>query len=210
MVSGGNVMRVEYLTEGKPIGSETAQKLTVESIDNHVYYYAKVDEDRTLAMLKQVRELDTRLRSEHISRGLPAEAAATPIWLHIQSGGGSLFAGFSAADQLMSIKTPIYSIVEGYCASAATLLSVACTKRYILPNAFILIHQLSNIMWGKYEEFKDEMHLMDMAMQRLVLFYHARTKMRKAQIKKVLQRESWFNPQEAIDLGLVDEILEGE
>jgi len=184
-----------------------APKLTVESIDNHVYYYAGVDEDRVLAMIKKVREIDSVLRNEYISRALPAGTPPTPIWLHIQSPGGYLFSGFSAADQLQSIATPIYSIVEGYCASAGTLISTACTKRFILPNAFMMIHQLSSAMWGKYEEFKDEMHLMDMLMEKLTRFYVPRTKMKEDQIKNLLQRDSWFNAEGCIALGLVDEIL---
>ena len=189
-------------------GSEEKQpKLTVESVDNHIYFYAHVDTDRTLAMLKSIREIDTKLRNEYISRSLPEDMPLTPIWLHVLSGGGDLIAGFSTADQLETIATPIYSVVEGYCASAATLISVACTKRFILPNAFMLIHQLSSVMWGKYEEFKDEMHFLDMAMERLVGFYSVKTKMDETTVRALLQRDSWYNAKECVELGLVDEIL---
>lgn len=121
-------------------------KLTVESIDNHVYFYAVVDSDRSLALMRVIREIDVKLENEHGSRNLPPDFPRTPIWLHIHSYGGELFAGLGVADQLQGIRTPIYSIVEGCTASAATLIAMACTRRYIMPTAFILIHQLSSFM----------------------------------------------------------------
>lgn len=182
-------------------------KLTVESVNNHIYFYANVDSDRTLDLIKRVRELDTFLIGERLSMSLPDEFPLTPIWLHIQSDGGVLFSGFSMADQLAAINTPVYSVIEGSCASAATLISLACTRRYILPNAFMLIHQISGFMGGKYEEFKDEMNLMDMAMERLVNFYVARTNMDEDRVRELLKRDTWFDAHQALEHGLVDEIL---
>ena len=103
--------------------SEESSRLTVETVDNHIYFYADVDSDRCLALIRAVRETDSELRTEHLSRGLDGEPL-TPIWLHIHSYGGSLFAAFSLADQLAMIKSPLYAIVEGIAASAATLIAM--------------------------------------------------------------------------------------
>lgn len=197
-------------TSDEPKAEVETPKLTVESAGNHVYYYATVDSDRVLAAIKQIRELDTSLRVEYLSRNMLKGTSQTPIWLHIQSGGGSVFAGFAFADQLTAIQTPVYSIVEGYTASAATLISVACTKRFILPNAFMLIHQFSTFMLGKYEEFKDEMKLQDMAMVKFVEHYAKHTKMKRKEIKTLLQHDSWFDAEQCVKLGLADEIIGGE
>ncbi len=123
--------------------------LTVEAVDNHIHFYSGVDSDRCLALMRAIRETDNRLRNEYISRDLPDNHPMTPIWLHISSFGGSALDAFSVADQLKTIKTPIFSIVDGYCASAGTLLSMSCTKRFIRPMSFMLIHQVSSMMWGK-------------------------------------------------------------
>ena len=190
-----------------PKTSSEAPKLTVESVDNHIYFYAYVDSDRCLAVMRTIRELDNTLGREHLSRNLPKNHPQTPIWLHINSGGGSLFDALAVADQIQRIETPIYSVVEGYSASAATLLSMSCTKRFIQPSAFMLIHQLSSVMWGKYEEFKDEMNLLDMAMETLIKFYVKNSKLKENKIRKLLQRDSWFDADECIKLGLADKIL---
>ncbi len=182
-------------------------RLTVERHNNHIYYYADVNTDRTLDLIRQIREMDDWLCNERRSRWLADGQDPTPIWLHIQSGGGSLFAGFSVADQLATVETPVYSVVEGYCASAATLISVACKKRFILPNAFMLIHQLSAVAWGKYEELQDEMNLLDMAMGRLTEFYVSRTKMTEEEVRVLLKRDSWFNSTQCLERGLIDEVI---
>ncbi len=196
----------EKVSEGPKAHEDKTPKLTVESIDNHVYFYAEVDEDRTLAMLKQIREIDTKLRNERLSRNLPDDIPATPIWLHIHSYGGYTLAGFGAADQLAQIPSPIYSIVEGCCASAATSISCACNKRFIMPSAFMLIHQFWSIAWGTYEEFKDDMKFQDMLIERLRSFYVARTKMDYDKVTELLKRDSWFDAKQCVKLGLVDEI----
>ena len=186
--------------------SDGASRLTVETVDNHIYFYADVDSDRCLALIRAVREADSKLRAEHLSRGLDGEPM-TPIWIHIHSYGGSLFAAFSLADQLRMIKSPLYTIVEGIAASAATLIAMSCDKRFILPNSFMMIHQLSSFMWGKYEDFKDEMGLQDKLMERLISFYAEKTTLSKKDVKKMLKRDFWMDAEECVTKGFVDEIM---
>jgi ATP-dependent Clp protease protease subunit len=188
--------------------SSDSSRLTVETVDNHIYFYADVDSDRCLALIKEIREVDSELRVEHISRGLEGQPL-TPIWLHVNSYGGDLFAGFSLADQLSMIESPVYSIIEGICASAATLITMSCEKRYILPNSFMLIHQLSGFVWGTHEQFKDEMKLQNKAMERLVQFYADHSKSDVDKIRDMLQRDFWMDAEGCVAEGFVDEIMGG-
>jgi len=187
-------------------GDTSEKTLTVERVDNHIYFYAYVDSDRCLDLLKQVRELDTELRAEQISRGLE-DGPMTPIWLHVHSYGGDLFSGFSTSDQLKRIKSPIYAVVEGIAASAATLIALSASKRYILPNSFMLIHQLSALMWGTHEQFKDEMELQKRAMDKLIAFYIERSKLNEEELRDLLKRDYWMDAEAAVERGFVDEIL---
>jgi len=195
---------VEY--KANSAKDDEAPRLTVETVDNHIYFYADVDSDRCLALMRALRRTDARLRTEYAARGLEG-MPATPIWLHIHSYGGSLFSGFSIADQLTMIKSPIYSVVEGICASAATLIAASCTKRYILPNSFMLIHQLSSFMWGTHEQFKDEMTLQSKAMDRLVEFYAKHSKLTVDEIRAMLTRDFWIDAETCVKHGFADEIM---
>lgn len=204
-------MYIPNISSSRPVRhvrdrADEVRRLTVETVDNHIYFYADVDSDRCLAVIREIRRVDADLRAEYLSRGLEG-TPLTPIWLHIYSYGGDLFAGFNMADQLATIKTPIYSIVEGICASAATLIAMPCTKRFILPNSFVLIHQLSSLVWGTHEQFKDEMGLQQKMMDRLVEFYASRTTTSAEEIRSMLTRDFWMDAETCVRLGFADEIV---
>lgn len=182
-------------------------RLTVEQVDNHIYFYSGVDTDRCLALIRSIRSLDSQLRNERATRDIPDDHPAVPIWLHIHSGGGDLMAALGVVDQIPRFKTPIYSIVEGMCASAATLISMACTQRYITPRSHMLIHQFFSIMWGTYEQFKDDMVLQKSLMSQLVQFYSGHSKLGRKEVRKILKHDSWFNAEQCLAHGFVSETL---
>lgn len=198
---------MNILPKAAVVASADSKPLTVETIDNHVYFYSEVDTDRCLDLIRQIRMVDDRLVNERASRELPDEHRV-PIWLHINSGGGDGFTGRAVADQLKRIQSPIWTIVEGYCASAATFISMVGTRRFILPSSFMLIHQASSWKFGSftYTEMQDEMALFDKFMEGVTAFYVDRSKMTLEQVKEALKRDTWMNAQEALENGLVDEI----
>lgn len=187
---------------------EGGSSLTVERVDNHIYFYSEVDMDRGLALIKHIRAADEDLRVERDSRSLPADFPHIPIYLHINSDGGELFTGLAIADQLETIKSPIYSIIEGYAASAATFLSVVCTKRFITRKSLFMIHQMSSAHWGTHEAFEDNIKLQNMAMENMIDLYEKHSKLKRDKIEEMLKRDSWMNAKTAIKNGFVDEIFE--
>lgn len=191
-----------------PKAEEGAIELTVSTVGNHVYFYSSVGADRSLALMRALREVDSTLRAERAARDLPDDHPATPIWLHVYSGGGGVFAGFNLADQIKTIQTPIYSVVEGLCASAATLISMSCTRRYIRPRSIMMMHQIGSVMWGTYEQLKDEMKLLDILMEQLTQFYVEHSQLDAEKVREMLKRDTWLSAEEALAAGLVDAVLE--
>ncbi len=185
----------------------TDPKLTVMSSDNHVYFYSDVNSDRCLDLVRNLRDIDVLLINQRDSRMLGDEHPFVPIWLHINSNGGDLFTALAVADQINMLQSPVYSIVEGCAASAATLISTSCTKRYILPSSFMLIHQLSTMFWGKHEDFEDEIVIQNMAMEAIVNVYAKNTKMSEEFLRESLRRETWMDANDCVKLGLADEIM---
>ncbi len=203
---------MDELSDNNPKGSleNDSPRLTVESFANHVYFYSDVDDDRCLALIKTIRDLDDFYRTQRATQMLPSTYPLTPIWLHINSRGGDLFAGLSIADQLSMIKSPIYTVVEGICASAATFISLSGTRRFILPSSFMMIHQPSTGFSGTFAEFKDESRFQEMAFELLMNLYTSKTKMKSEEVEKMLQGNSWFSASQALENGLVDSILIGD
>jgi ATP-dependent protease ClpP protease subunit len=139
--------------------------------------------------------------------GLKLGVEPPPIELHIHSDGGSVFSGLAAMDYILRCKTPVHTYIDGSAASAATLMSIAGKKRFIHKNSFMLIHQLSTFLHGKYEEFKDEIRNQEMLMDTIRRSYKQYSKMSDDEIKELLKHDLWLDSKTALDFGLVDEII---
>ena len=59
-------------------------------------------------------------------------------------------------DLIKNLNNPVHTYVDGFAASAATLLSLSGEKRFMTKNSLMLIHQLSSGFMGKFTEIKDE------------------------------------------------------
>ena len=111
--------------------------------ENHLYFHTEVSEnsvDEVKKLLRQYWNKFDKIMKSHTC----VEFKPKPLYLHIFSPGGCVYSGFSLYDFIIEYKKkiPIYTVVEGRVASAATFISVAGTKRFMTPNSYILIHQL--------------------------------------------------------------------
>tara|TARA_Y100000310_G_scaffold320702_1_gene377418 strand:- start:238 stop:861 length:624 start_codon:yes stop_codon:yes gene_type:complete len=188
-----------------PLVGSTDKNNIVETTNNRIYYYSEVSRQKILTLNKSLKSLNDNLINQ--AQLLSLEEPAN-IYLHINSFGGSVFAGLSAVDYVRSCDVPVYTVVEGCAASAATLFSVVGTHRQIRSNSFMLIHQISSSMWGKYEEMKDDMENCDLFMRIIKDIYHEHTKIPKKKLKEILKHDLWFDAETCLEYGLVDEIIQ--
>lgn len=174
----------------------------VEVVQNHIYFYAEIGREEVLKLNKTLR--DTAISLFNTAQTQNIEPAN--IYLHINSYGGSLFAGLAALDEIVNCQIPVHAIVDGCAASAATLLVVPAKKRIIRRHGFMLIHQLSYVFWGKYNEFVDEKKNLDRLMAMLKEVYREYTKMDMDKLGEILDHDLWFDAATCLEYGLVDEI----
>ena len=130
-----------------------------------------------------------------------------PIHLHIQSGGGTLMPTFYVCDLIKSLDTPVYIFIDGFVASAASLISVCGSKRYMTKHSFMLIHQLQSQSSGKFSEMKDEIQNLDFFMENVEDVYIQNSNITKYELRQLLSNELWINSSECLRLGLIDEII---
>jgi ATP-dependent Clp endopeptidase proteolytic subunit ClpP len=178
----------------------------LEIANNRIYFYSEIDRASILTLNKNLHDM----HSEHITFAQKTGIATpVPIRLHINSYGGSAFAGLAGMDEIAAVSkdVPIYTIVDGCCASAGTFLSIVGTKRYINKHAYMLIRQLSGVAWGKYEELKDEMLSIEKIMKMIKDLYKERTNLPEKKIEDILKHDIWFTAEECLHYGLVDEII---
>ena len=176
----------------------------VEADENRVYFYSNVGEKEVFELVKLLRSMDVEMQALSLRLGIDA----IPIQLHIHSGGGDLFSGLAAIDTISTLKTPIHTYVQGSVASAATLMSVCGTKRFMYKNSLMLIHQIStSMLYGKYHEFLDEIENQNMLMDKVKAIYMDKTKLKEKQLDEMLQHDLWLSADKCLLLGLIDEIL---
>lgn len=176
----------------------------IDSVNNRIYFYTHITSESILRLTKSLMDLDAKHISDAI---LNSEDSFRTIWLHINSPGGFILDGLAAMDQISMTKSPVCTVVDGICASAATLISIKGKRRLIKPNSFMLIHQLSSGLWGTYEEMKDGQKNADKLMALLTTIYTKNTKIPAKLLKQILQRDLYFDAKESLKYGLVDEII---
>lgn len=173
--------------------------------NNHIYFYSEVTRETIFELIMYIKEAE----EENLITALKLHLDTIPIFLHINSKGGSVFDAFNAIDVIQSCRMPIHTIVEGATASAGTLMSVVGEKRYMTKNAFMLIHQLSSVCWGKMSEIEDEFENLQELTEKIKEIYSENTKIPKKELSKLLQHDLWLNSSKSLKYGLVDELWMG-
>ena len=191
-------------TKKKATNASDGAMDTVEGEDNIIYFYSSVDQKANFRLNKEISSIGRQMEMVAVKLGMEVPP---PLHLRINSYGGSVFAAFGSIDYIMKSKTPIYTYVDGCAASAGTIMSVCGEKRFMGENAYMLIHQLSSGMWGKYQELQDDMKNSDNLMKRIKEIYDAKTKIPKTKMDDLLKHDLWWDAKTCLKYGLVDEIL---
>jgi ATP-dependent Clp protease protease subunit len=131
------------------------------------------------------------------------------ISLYIQSPGGVINSGLAIYDTMQLIRAPVSTICVGMAASMATVLLSAGAKgkRYALPNATIHMHQASGGVQGQASDIAIAAReiLRQQEIIRDILVRH--TGQPPEKITHDTDRDFYLNPQQAVEYGIIDEIL---
>ncbi len=184
-------------------------KLNVYAYDNHIYLYSSINKENIIKLNNLI--IDINKKVVNANKDYPMfKIEPKPIYLHINSYGGCIFSAFTAIDFITNSSIPIYTIIEGASASAATLISVCGKKRYMCKNASMLIHQLSSGMIGKMSTLDDQYINLNEMMKKIKDIYLTNTTIKKTEIDKLLKHDLWWDLTKCKKYGLFDEIWTGE
>ncbi len=141
---------------------------------------------------------------------LEAEDPEKDIYLYINSPGGSVSAGLGLYDTMRHIRPDVATICMGLAASMGAFLLSAGTKgkRMILPNARVMIHQPSGGAQGQATDIeiqaKEILYLKDMLNK--AMSDHTSQPLEK--IKEDTERDFFMSPEEAVEYGIVDKVID--
>lgn len=133
------------------------------------------------------------------------------LTVEINSPGGSMFAGFEMYSVLLGAECDTEAEVQSLAASAASTAMLGCRRVKATPVAQVMIHNPAVTADGnQYDHRKTAEELAGFAQSILNAYeLKCRGKRTRAELETMMDSETWFSVQEAVEAGLVDEIIGG-
>lgn len=156
------------------------------------------------------REVDDEIANELVAKMTILDAQShDPIWLYINSPGGSITAGMAIYDQMMACESPIHTACKGMAASMGQFLlsSGAPGKRFIFPRARVLMHQPSGGIGGKETDVRIDAELIKSMRKQMAELTASQTGRTVDEICKDNEYDHWYTAGEALEYGFVDHVV---
>jgi ATP-dependent protease ClpP protease subunit len=135
-------------------------------------------------------------------------AMSGPINLRINSPGGDVFAARAIQAAMDAHDGEIVAHVDGYAASAASLIAVAADRCMMASGAFMMIHKAWTISMGNADDMLSSAELLEKIDGTLAETYAAKAGGDASHFADLMRGETWFTAQEAVAGGLADEVVE--
>lgn len=134
------------------------------------------------------------------------------ITIHINSVGGSLYAGLAIYNRLRSISANVITVNDALAASAASIIFQAGNTRKVHAGSNLMIHGAAGFLYGYYQvpDLKDAIKGLESANKTAAAAYAQATGKDAASVKSMMDKETWMTGQEAVDAGFADEVIDGE
>lgn len=164
-------------------------------IGNKIYLYGQILQDYTDKMfLQDLAEVEG------------------DIELHINSVGGDIFASIAIGNATKSYAGNVTCIIDGLCASSATIISSTCKNVVMANNALMMVHNPLSELYGLYnaEQLEKVKNTLNKIGESVTALYCAKTGLSSEEIAEILKNETWFNAQEAVEKHFADSIADND
>jgi ATP-dependent Clp endopeptidase proteolytic subunit ClpP len=162
----------------------------IKVIGNKIFFYCDVDDDT-------VFEFVTVLHGMEHHRD---------ITIFIKSDGGDVYAGLCAMDHIKSHPAHITTVADGLCASSATLMLFGGNKRLTMPNARILIHQVTSEFSGKFDDLKAEKRNLNAIMKQIRSIYSENSSIPEEKLDRYMEKDIFLSSSTCIAYGIVEDV----
>lgn len=180
------------------------------SIDNRkdknlaeLYIYGDIEDNKIF---------DEDVTPKEVKNALDSFENVKTIDLHINSGGGSCFAGNAIFNVLDSYRNKhgvtINTYIDGLAASMASGIACVGDTIYAAENSLVMVHRPLCVCVGNADDFQKKIALLEKTEQTLLSNYMRKFKGTEDELKELLKNETWLTAEEAKEYGFVDEILE--
>lgn len=177
------MQKKEYLSQRKIVFSYDIEDIVLDDIILYILIWNKED------------------------KNLPTEARK-PIWIYLDSPGGSVIKGLNVIDVIKNSKTPVYTVCLSQCASMAFHIFISGNKRYCFKNSVLLIHDGQVSIENSSSKAKDTMKFIDNLDERIKQHVLSHTNITSDFYESIYDTEYYlFGNAEGKELGCVDYII---
>jgi ATP-dependent Clp protease protease subunit len=138
------------------------------------------------------------------------EAVTGDITVYINSPGGDFFAASQIYTMLKDYNGQVLVKVDGIAASAAAVIAMAGDMVCMSPTAMLMIHNPSTFVWGEESDMQKGIEMLAEVKEAIINAFEAKTGLERKQIAQMMDAETWFSANKAVELGFADEILYSE
>ena len=170
--------------------------------------YSRLLKDRIIFLGQDVNEATANIVVAQLLF-LQAQDAKKDIFFYINSPGGSVYDALAIYDTMQYVTNDVQTVGIGVQASAAAFLLSSGTKgkRFLLPNATVMIHQPSSGTRGKVTDMEIDLKESLRIKQRLNEIMAANTGQSVDKIKNDMERDYWLTADDAKKYGIVDGVI---
>jgi ATP-dependent protease ClpP protease subunit len=129
------------------------------------------------------------------------------IEVEINSGGGDVYAGSEIYTALKSYTGNVVVKIVGIAASAASVIAMSGKKVLMSPTAQFMIHNVWSMAAGDYRDFEHEAEVLKGHNASIANAYMLKTGMKQKELLDLMNKESYFNAQQALKNKFIDEIM---
>jgi len=126
------------------------------------------------------------------------------VW--INSPGGDCIAAAQIYNMLTEYKGKVTVFIDGLAASAASVIAMAGDEIVMSPVSLMMIHNPSCIAWGDSEDLRKEAEILDEFKESIINAYEIKTGLSRVKISHLMDCETWFNANKAVEFGFADRI----
>lgn len=129
------------------------------------------------------------------------------ITILINSPGGESYTALGIYDLISACNRNVIGVVTGIAHSGASLILQACKKRIMTKNSNLMLHKSSIQIAGYVDNAQEALNTFKKVDERYYEIYSEKSGEKKEKIEDMAHKDKYFHAQEALEAGLVDEIL---
>jgi ATP-dependent Clp protease protease subunit len=170
--------------------------------------WVKNEDSRTLyfdGYIAQDSWFDDDITPKKFKAELAAEAGDISVWLN--SPGGDVFAASQIYTMLKEYKGKVTVKIDGLAASAASVIAMAGDEVVMSPVAMMMIHNPATVIFGETADLQSGIKMLSEVKESIINAYEQRTGLPRNKISNMMDAETWFSAQKAVELGFADTIL---